>query len=129
MWNLLTLNGRCDAFQYNTIFDKMASFINVFTKSLSKTWRKRCHILTQNFKIHFNMCVLLRHHVFLYLKFYLPFCFCHHSLFNVSLFYLFINVFTRYLTKTWLKTCHILTQNSNVQFNMYVFCITMCFYI
>ena len=120
MWNLLTLNGRCDAFQYNAIFDKMASFINVFTKSLSKTWRKRCHILTQNFKIHFNMYVLLRHNVFLYLKFYVLFCFCHHSLFKVSLLYLFINVFTRYFSKTWWKRCHILTQNSNIQFNMYV---------
>ena len=70
----------------------MASFINVFTKYLSKTWRKRCHILTQNFKIHFNMYVLLRHHVFLYLKFYVLFCFCHHSLFNVSFLHLFINV-------------------------------------
>ena len=98
----------------------MASFINVFTKYLSKTWRKRCHILTQNFKIHFNMYVLLCHHVFLYLKFYVLFCFCHHSFFNVSLLYLFMNVFTRYLSKTWWKRCHILTQNSNIQFNMYV---------
>ena len=98
----------------------MASFIKVFPKYLSKTWRKMCHILTQNFKIHFNMYVLLRHHVFLYLKFYVLFCFCHHSLFNVSLLYLFINVFTRYLSKTWWKRCHILTQNSKIQFNMYV---------
>ena len=48
------------------------------------------------------------------------FCFSCHSLFNVSLLYLFINVFTRYLSKTWWKRCHILTQNSNIQFNMYV---------
>ena len=98
----------------------MASFINVFAKYLSKTWRKRCHILTQNFKIHFNMYVLLRHRVFLYLKFDVLFCFCHHSLFGVSLLYLFINVFTRHLSKTWWKRCYILTQNSNIQFNMYV---------
>ena len=70
--------------------------------------------------IHFSMYVLLRHHVFLYLKFYVLFYFCHHSLFNVSLLYLFINVFTRYLSKPWCKKCHILTQNSNIQFNMYV---------
>ena len=47
----------------------MASFINVFTKYLSKTWRKRCHILTQNSNIQFNMYVSLHHHVFLYLTF------------------------------------------------------------
>ena len=99
---------------------KMAPFINVFTKYLTKPWGKRCHILTQSFKIHFNMYVLLCHHVFLYLKFYVLFCFCHHSLFNVSLLYLFINVFTRCLSKTWWKRCHILTQNSNIQFNIYV---------
>ena len=99
---------------------KMASFINVFTKYLTKPWGKRCHILTQSFKIHFNMYVLLCHHVFLYLKFYVLFCFCHHSFFNVSLLYLFMNVFTRYLSKTWWKRCHILTQNSKIEFNMYV---------
>ena len=98
----------------------MASFINVFLKYLSKSWWKRCHSLTQNFKIHFNMYVLLRHHVFLYLKFCLLFCFCHHSLFNISLLRLFINVITRHLSKTWWKRCYILTQNSNIQFNMYV---------
>ena len=38
------------------------------------------------------MYVLLRHHVFLYLKFYVLFCFFHHSLFNVSFLHLFINV-------------------------------------
>ena len=85
------------AMLYNAIFEQMASFINVFTKYLSKAWRKRCHILTQNFKIHFNMFVLLRHHLFLYLKFYVLFCFCHNSLFKVSLLCLFVNVFTRYL--------------------------------
>ena len=98
----------------------MSSFITVFTKYLSKIWRKKCHISTQKFMIHFSMYVLLRHHVFLYLKFYILFYFCHHSLFNVSLLYLFINVFTRYLSKPWWKKCHILTQNSNIQFNMYV---------
>ena len=98
----------------------MSSFITVFTKHLSKIWRKKCHISTQKFMIHFSMYVLLRHHVFLYLKFYVLFYFCHHSLFNVSLLYLFINVFTRYLSKPWWKKCHILTQNSNIQFNMYL---------
>ena len=52
--------------------------------------------------------------------FYVLFCFCYHSLFNIHLLYLFINVFTRYLWKNWWKRCHILTQNSNIQFNMYV---------
>ena len=85
------------AMLYNAIFEQMASFINVFTKYLSKAWRKRCHILTQNFKIHFNMFVLLRHHLFLYLKLYVLFYFCHNSLFKVSLLCLFVNVFTRYL--------------------------------
>ena len=102
----------------------MSSFINVFTKYLSKAWQKRCHILTHNFKVHFNMYfnmyVSLRHNVFLYLKFYVLFCFCHHSLFNVLLLYLFTNVFTRYLWKTWWIRCHILTQNFNIQFSMYV---------
>ena len=98
----------------------MASFINVFAKYLSKTWRKRCHILTQNFKIHFNMYVLLHHHVLLYLKFYVLFCICHHSFFKILLLYLFINVFTRYLAKTCGKKCHIWTQNSNIQLKMYV---------
>ena len=72
----------------------------------------------QNFKIHLNIFVLLRHQVFLYLKFYALFCFSHHSIFDLSL--LFTNVFTEYLLKTWWKRCHILTQNSNIQFNMYV---------
>ena len=39
---------------------------------------------------------------------------------NVSLLYLFINVFTRYLSIVWWKRYHILTQNSNIQFNMCV---------
>ena len=87
---------------------------------MSKTWRRKCHILTQNFKIYFDIYVLLCHHVFLYLKFSVLFRFCHHSPFNVPLMYLFTNVFTRYLSKTWWKRCHMLTQNSNIQFNTYV---------
>ena len=98
----------------------MASFICVFTKYLSKIWRKRCHILTQSFKIHFNMHALLRHNVFLCLKFYVLFYFYHHSLFNVSLLYLFISVFTRCFSKTLWKWCHISTQNSDIQFSMHV---------
>ena len=47
----------------------MVSFINVSTKYLSKTWQKRCHILTQNSNIHFNVYVSLHHDVFLYLTF------------------------------------------------------------
>ena len=98
----------------------MASFICVFTKYLSKIWRKRCHILTQSFKIHFNMHALLRHNVFLCLKFYVLFYFYHHSLFNVSLLYLFISVFTRCFSKTLWKRCHISTQNFDIQFSMHV---------
>ena len=66
------------------------------------------------------MNLLLPLHVFLYLKFYVLFCFCYHSLFNILLLYRFINVFTRYLSKTYWKRCHILTQNFNIQFSMYV---------
>ena len=95
-------------------------FINVLRKYLSKTWRKRCHILTQNFKIHFKCLYYCVTMCFLYLKFYVLFCFCHHSFFNSSLFYLFINVFVSNLSKTWWKRCHFLTQNSNIQSNMYV---------
>ena len=107
----------------------MTSFINVFTKYLSKTWRKRCHILTQNFKIHFNMYVLLRHNAFLYLKFCVLFCSCHHYLFNVSLLYLFINVFTRYFSKTSWKRCCILIKIPTFCSTCMYLCIKICFYM
>ena len=94
----------------------MASFIKVFVKNLTKKVSHLNKKIQDSFQ---HVCLLLHYHVFLCLKFYVLFCFCHDSLFNVSLLYLFINVFTRYLSKTWWERCHILTQNSNIQFNMY----------
>ena len=81
---------------------------------------KKVSQLNTKFQDSFQHVCIIASPCVLYLKFYWFFCFCHRSLFNVSLLYLFINVFTRHLSKTWWKRCYNLTQNSNIQFNMYV---------
>ena len=87
----------------NGLFSKC--FHKVFVKNMMK---KLSHLNTK-FQDSFQHVCIIAPSCVLYLKFYVFFCYCHHSLFNVSLLYLFINVFTRYLLK-----------NFNIQFNMYV---------
>ena len=118
MWNLLTLNWRwfpifCNI-RKNGLFYKC--FYEVFVKNLTE---KVPHLNTKFQDSFQHVCIIASSCLFIF-KVWCIFCFCHHSLFDVSLLYLFINVFTRYLSKTWWKRCHMLRHNSNIQSSMYV---------
>ena len=100
-WNLLILKCFMNVF-YEPFDTKLVMLSNImqylknglfskcFHKVFVKNMMKKLSHLNTKFQDSFQHVCIIAPSCVLYLKFYVFFCFCHYSLFNVLLLYLFI---------------------------------------
>ena len=81
-------------------------FHEVFVKNLTK---KLSHLATKFQDLFEHVCIIASPCVFIF-KFYVLFYFCHHTLFNISVFYLFISLLVILVNEMYIQNIKLIEQ-------------------